>query len=76
MGKVKKPAARTHAFDPPAEADWHRKISEAAYYRSQKPEFFSESALDHWLAAESEVKALLSAEAKAPRRRTRSTRNR
>ena len=49
------------------EADWHRRISEAAYYRSQRKEFSGESALENWIAAETEVKALLSAEAKAPK---------
>jgi hypothetical protein len=34
-------------------------ISEAAYYRAQKPEFAEESALDHWLAAEQEIRAFL-----------------
>jgi DUF2934 family protein len=48
------------AFDPPAEAEWHRMIAEAAYYRAQKPEFSGESALEHWLAAEVEIGILLS----------------
>jgi hypothetical protein len=68
MAKAKKSAASNHAFDPPAEAEWHRRISEAAYYRSQKQEFSGESVLDNWIAAELEVRALLSAEAKAPKR--------
>jgi hypothetical protein len=68
MSKVKKPAGSNHAFDPPAEAEWHRRISEAAYHRSQRKEFSGESALDNWVAAELEVKALLSAEAKVPKR--------
>jgi hypothetical protein len=34
-------------------------ISEAAYYRSQKPEFAQQSVLDHWLAAEDEIKVFL-----------------
>jgi hypothetical protein len=34
-------------------------ISEAAYFRSQKPEFAEESALDHWLAAEEEIRVFL-----------------
>jgi hypothetical protein len=67
MAKAKKPSSSTHSFDPPAEADWHRRISEAAYYRSQRKEFSGESALENWIAAETEVKALLSAEAKAPK---------
>jgi hypothetical protein len=76
MGKLKKPAANTHEFDPPAEAEWHRRISEAAYHRSQKREFSSESALDNWIAAELEVKGLLSPEAKSPKRAKRKRRDR
>lgn len=52
-------APPSRAFDAPEEAVWHRMISEAAYYRSQKPEFAEESALDHWLAAEEEIRVLL-----------------
>jgi Protein of unknown function (DUF2934) len=35
-------------------------ITEAAYYRAQKPEFAGESALEHWLAAEIDIGILLS----------------
>jgi hypothetical protein len=76
MAKIKKPAANTHEFDPPAEAEWHRRISEAAYDRSQKQEFSGESALDNWIAAELEVKRLLSAEAKSPKPAKRKRRGR
>jgi hypothetical protein len=58
MDKTDVPSSR--AFDPPAEAEWHRMIAEAAYYRAQKPEFSGESALAHWLAAEVEIGILLS----------------
>ncbi len=34
-------------------------IAEAAYYRAQKPEFAGESALEHWLAAEEEIRLFL-----------------
>jgi hypothetical protein len=56
------------AFDPPEEAVWHRMIAEAAYYRSQKLEFAGESALGHWLAAEEEIRQLLTTEPALPRR--------
>jgi hypothetical protein len=50
---------RSRAFDPPAEAAWHRMIAEAAYYRAQNPEFAGKSALEHWLAAEEEIREFL-----------------
>jgi hypothetical protein len=48
------------SFDAPAEADWHRMISEAAYFRAQKRGFKPGHALDDWLGAEQEIKAILS----------------
>jgi hypothetical protein len=57
MGKNDPPPSRT--FDPPEEAVWHRIIAQAAYYRAQKPEFAGESALEHWLAAEEEIRVFL-----------------
>jgi len=57
---ARKAIPTSHSFDPPAEAAWHRMIAEAAYYRAQRPEFAGESALEHWLAAEAEVRILLS----------------
>jgi hypothetical protein len=48
------------SFNPPAEADWHRMISEAAYFLAQRRGFQSGSALDDWLAAEALIKAQLS----------------
>jgi hypothetical protein len=48
------------SFNPPAEADWHRMISEAAYFLAQKRGFQSGSALDDWLAAEAIIKTQLS----------------
>jgi hypothetical protein len=48
-----------HSFDAPAEADWHRMISEAAYYRAKTRDFSPGEALDDWLKAEAEVKSML-----------------
>jgi hypothetical protein len=47
-------------FDPPHEADWHRMISEAAYFCAEKRGFVGGLALDDWLAAEEQVRSLLS----------------
>jgi hypothetical protein len=47
----------SHAFDAPQEADWHRQISVAAYYRAMKPEHAGQGDLEHWLAAEQEIRA-------------------
>ena len=47
------------SFNPPAEADWHRMISEAAYFIAARRNFASGSALEDWLQAETEVKAIL-----------------
>jgi hypothetical protein len=47
-------------FDPPAEPEWHRMISEAAYFRAQQRAFEAGHALDDWLAAEREVKEMIS----------------
>jgi hypothetical protein len=55
----KKDISSSHAFDPPEEAVWHRMIAEAAYYRALKVEFAGESALEHWLAAEEEIRRVL-----------------
>ncbi|HEY0749419.1 MAG TPA: DUF2934 domain-containing protein [Steroidobacteraceae bacterium] len=48
------------SFNPPAEADWHRMISEAAYFLAQRRSFKNGSALDDWLAAEALIKSQLS----------------
>jgi hypothetical protein len=48
------------SFNPPAEADWHRMISEAAYFLAQRRSFQGGSALDDWLAAEALIKSQLS----------------
>jgi hypothetical protein len=55
-----KTVKRSPVFDPPHEADWHRMISEAAYFCSEKRGFVVGGALDDWLAAEEQVRTLLS----------------
>jgi hypothetical protein len=43
----------THSsFDPPEEAEWHRRIAEAAYVLAEKRGFEDGAALQDWLAAE------------------------
>jgi hypothetical protein len=51
---------RSPGFDPPHEADWHRMIAEAAYFCAEKRGFVVGGALDDWLAAEEQVRTLLS----------------
>jgi hypothetical protein len=63
--KPKKPARRKVAepvqgFDPPQEPDWHRMISEAAYYRAQQRGFTGDHRLEDWLAAEATVRQIVS----------------
>jgi Protein of unknown function (DUF2934) len=48
------------SFDLPQEADWHRMIAEAAYYLAQDRGFLGEHALDDWLAAEQQVRQVIS----------------
>jgi hypothetical protein len=62
---AEKRASILYSFDAPAEADWHRMISEAAYYRALRREFSAQSALEHWIAAEREIKDLLTRESDA-----------
>jgi hypothetical protein len=50
---------QSKSFEPPMEADWHRMISEAAYYLAEKRDFQPGKAMDDWLAAELEVRHLL-----------------
>jgi hypothetical protein len=42
------------------ESDWHRMISEAAYYLAQKRGFSAGSAVEDWLLAELQIKEILS----------------
>jgi hypothetical protein len=48
------------SFDPPQEAEWHRMIAEAAYYVAQKRGFRGEHSLEDWLAAEQQIRQVLS----------------
>lgn len=54
------PETQPRSFDPPQESEWHRMIAEAAYYLAQKRGFAGENALDHWLAAEQEIRQVIS----------------
>ena len=51
--------SKSDGFDPPMEPDWHRMISEAAYFLAEKRGFEPGQALHDWLEAELEVKARL-----------------
>ncbi len=53
------PASGRPSFHPPMEAEWHRMIRETAYLLAEKRDFAPGHALDDWLLAEQEVKALL-----------------
>jgi hypothetical protein len=48
------------SFYPPQEPEWHRMISEAAYFLAEKRGFVGEHDLDDWLAAEQQVKQAIS----------------
>lgn len=48
------------SFNAPQEPDWHRMIAEAAYFIAQKRGFVGDESLADWLAAEEQVKRLLS----------------
>jgi hypothetical protein len=54
------PETRRRSFDSPEEPEWHRMIAEAAYYLAQKRGFTGENALDDWLAAEREMRQVIS----------------
>jgi hypothetical protein len=47
------------SFDPPMESEWHRMISEAAYFLAEDRGFEPGRALDDWLEAELKVKEVL-----------------
>lgn len=53
------PLSERRSFSPPAEAHWHRMISEAAYYLAEKRQFAAGFALDDWLRAEAAVRGML-----------------
>jgi hypothetical protein len=42
------------------EPEWHRMIAEAAYYLAQKRGFSGEHSLEDWLAAEQQVRQVIS----------------
>jgi hypothetical protein len=46
-------------FDPPMESEWHRMISEAAYFLAEKRNFAPGGAISDWLEAELQVKKAL-----------------
>jgi Protein of unknown function (DUF2934) len=46
-------------FDPPLESQWHRMISEAAYFLAESRNFEPGWALHDWLEAERQVKKAL-----------------
>jgi hypothetical protein len=48
------------SFYLPQEPEWHRMIAEAAYYLAQKRGFAGERSLDDWLAAEQQVRQVIS----------------
>jgi hypothetical protein len=47
------------SFDPPMESDWHRMVSEAAYFLAEKRGFEPGRTLDDWLEAEQKVREIL-----------------
>lgn len=56
-GRLKPDATST--FEKPAEADWHRMISETAYYRAERRGFVAGHEHDDWVWAEEEVRKIL-----------------
>jgi hypothetical protein len=54
------PETQRRSFDSPQEPEWHRMIAEAAYYLAQKRGFTGGNALDDWLAAEQEMRQVIS----------------
>ena len=53
----------SRSFDQPEEPDWHRAISEAAYFIALRREFKGDHSLDDWLTAEQQVRQLISPDA-------------
>jgi DUF2934 family protein len=51
---------RTSSFAAPEEPEWHRMIAEAAYYLAQRRGFLGGHSLDDWLAAEQQVRHVIS----------------
>lgn len=53
-------AGAKNTFEKPAEAEWHRMISEAAYYRAERRGFQAGYEHEDWVWAEEEVRKILS----------------
>lgn len=51
---------KPRSFDAPQEPEWHRMIAEAAYYLAEKRGFLGEDSLGDWLAAEQQVRQVIS----------------
>jgi hypothetical protein len=51
---------KPRSFDAPQEPEWHRMIAEAAYYLAEKRGFRGEDSLCDWLAAEQQVRQVIS----------------
>jgi Protein of unknown function (DUF2934) len=52
--------APSRSFDQPREADWHRGISEAAYFIAMKRGFTGDHSLEDWLTAEQQMRQVIS----------------
>jgi hypothetical protein len=53
-------SSERRSFEPPQESEWHRMIAEAAYYLAEKRGFIGEHSLGDWLAAEQQVRQVIS----------------
>jgi hypothetical protein len=62
MSPASKPAPpkKPSSFDAPQEPQWHRMIAEAAYFIAEKRRFAGQHSLDDWLAAEQQVRQVIS----------------
>ncbi len=58
---------KSSGFDPPMESEWHRMISEAAYFLAEKRGFEAGRALDDWMQAELQMKEVLASSYRADR---------
>jgi Protein of unknown function (DUF2934) len=54
------PKTQPRSFDSPQEPEWHRMIAEAAYYLAEKRGFLGVDSLGDWLAAEQQVRQVIS----------------
>ena len=57
--ELQAPLSERRSFSPPAEPEWHRMISEAAYFIAEQRKFAAGHALEDWLRAENEVRTAL-----------------